>query len=198
MTLIIGLTGGIGSGKTTIAKLFNVLGIPIYYTDVEAKKLMHNSKIIRRRLITKFGDKVYQNNVLNRPFLANLVFTNKENLNYLESVVHPKVNQHFKRWLKKQNTPYILQENAILFENGSDKLCDYIITVTAPIKVRVKRVIKRDDITEIQVLERMNNQWSDEKKINKSDFVINNITLKESEKLVLKIHHKIIQLSNKL
>jgi len=198
MTLIIGLTGGIGSGKTTIAKLFNILGVPIYYTDVEAKKLMHNSKIIKRRLIAKFGDKVYQDNTLNRSFLANLVFTNKENLKYLESVVHPKVNQHFKRWLKKQNKPYILQENAILFENGSDKLCDYVLTVTAPIKVRINRVIKRDKITEKQVVERMNNQWSDEKKINKSDFVINNITLKESEKLVLEIHNKILQLSKKL
>ena len=198
MTLIIGLTGGIGSGKTTIAKLFNILGVPIYYTDVEAKKLMHNSKIIKRRLIAKFGDKVYQDNTLNRSFLANLVFTNKENLKYLESVVHPKVNQHFKRWLKKQNKPYILQENAILFENGSDKLCDYVLTVTAPIKVRINRVIKRDKVTEKQVVERMNNQWSDEKKINKSDFVINNITLKESEKLVLEIHNKILQLSKKL
>jgi len=190
--LVVGLTGGIGSGKSTVAKMFETLGVPTYYTDIEAKKLMHTSKIIKRKLIKRFGKEVYLDNELNKPFLANLIFTNKGNLTFVNSVVHPKVNQHFKRWVKKQekadDIQYVLQENAILFENGSDIYCDKIITVTAILELKIKRVIKRDHSTKKQVLERMNNQWSDDKKIGLSDYVINNGSLEDTKKQVIKLH----------
>ncbi|MCF6349579.1 MAG: dephospho-CoA kinase [Flavobacteriaceae bacterium] len=192
MTLIIGLTGGIGSGKTTVAKLFKKLAVPIYFMDLEAKKLMQNSKIIKRKLIVKFGQEVYLNNKLNRSFLANIVFSDTEKLKHLESIVHPKVKQHFKRWVKKQNTPYVLQENAILFENGNSAFCDFIITVTAPLELKIDRVIKRDAISKKEVIARMNNQWTDEVKIKKSNFIIKNVDLEITKKEVLKIHKKIL------
>jgi len=194
--LVIGLTGGIGSGKSTVAKLFEEFNIPVYYSDIEAKKLMINSKIIKRRLISYFGEEVYVNGQLNRPFLANLIFTNKTNLEYVNSVVHPKVNQHFKRWIKKQNKnnySFVLQENAILFENGSNDLFDKIIVVTAPIEVRIGRVMKRDKTSKAKVLERINNQWSDEKKIAKSDFVIENIDIDNTKKQVKNIYNLLIK-----
>jgi len=190
--LIIGLTGGIGSGKTTVAKIFATYNVPIYIADVEAKKLMLTSKIIKKRLIARFGDEVYINKQLNKPFLANLIFTNKAHLAYVNSVVHPKVNQHFMRWVKRQEKKkdchYVIQENAILFENGSNQFCDKIITVTAPLDLKIKRVIQRDNTTKKQVLERMNNQWSDAEKIKKSDFVINNVDIIDTKKQVAKIH----------
>ncbi len=188
---VIGLTGGIGSGKSTIAKMFIDLGIPVYFSDLEAKKLMQKSKIIKRKLIQKFGKEVYKNNTLNKPFLANIIFNDKEALQYVSSVVHPKVNQHFKRWIKKQQAPYIIQENAILFENGTADFFDYIIVVTAPKKTRIERVMKRDKVSENQVLERMNNQWKESEKIKKSDFIIENIDLKKAQKKVLQIHKKL-------
>jgi dephospho-CoA kinase len=198
--LIVGLTGGIGSGKTTVAKIFEALGIAVYYTDIEAKKLMHTSKIIRRKLITRFGEEVYKDNMLNKPFLANLIFTNKANLAFVNSVVHPKVNQHFKRWVKKQeklgDTKYVMQENAILFENRSAVFCDKIITVTAPLPLKIERVVKRDNTSKKQVIERMDNQWSDEDKIKKSDFVIHNINLSSTESQVNVIHKQLLSLSN--
>ena len=190
--LVIGLTGGIGSGKSTVAKMFEALGIPVYYADDEAKALMHRSKIIKRKLIRKFGEEVYQNKQLNRAYLASKIFKDKEALAYVSSVVHPKVAQHFKRWIKKQNAPYVLQENAILFENGSYKNFDKIITVTAPLETKIKRVIKRDNTNREQVLSRINNQLSDSEKINKSDFVITNTNLKETQEQVEDIHHKIL------
>ena len=190
---IVGLTGGIGSGKSTIAKMFIELGIPVYFADNEAKKLMQRSKVIKRKLIQKFGNEIYTNNKLNKSFLANLIFKDKKALKFVSYIVHPKVNQHFKKWIKKQKAPYVIQENAIIFENGSVNSFDYIITVTAPKDVKISRVIKRDKVTEKQVLERMNNQWSDDIKIKKSHFVINNINLDKSKKKVFQINNKILE-----
>lgn len=133
---IVGLTGGIGSGKTTVAKQFQALGIPVYIADDEAKKLMNRSKIIKRKLKALFGDEAYKDNTLNRPFLADKIFNNAENLEKMNAVVHPKVASHFKNWVKKQIAPYVLKESAILFENGAYKDCDLIITVTAPLELR--------------------------------------------------------------
>ncbi len=197
MTLIVGLTGGIGSGKSTVAKLFEQLDIAVYYTDNEAKKLMLNSKYIRKKLIEKFGEKVYHNQQLNKTFLANLIFTKKENLDFVNSIVHPKVNQHFKKWVKKKEkvATYVIQENAILFENGSDKYCDYIIAVIAPEEERINRVVKRDRTTRQKVKERIDNQWSDEIKAQKSNFIIHNIELKKTKAAVLKIYKNLIKLA---
>jgi dephospho-CoA kinase len=190
--LTVGLTGGIGSGKTTVAKMFEDLGIPVYYADDEAKKLMYKSKYIKRKLTEKFGNKVYENEQLNRPYLANIIFNDKNALKYVSKIVHPRVAQHFKRWLKKQNTPYAIQENAILFENDTAKNFDKIILVTAPIDTKIDRVIKRDNTSKEQVLSRMNNQLSDNDKISKSDFTINNTDKIKTQDQVKKIHQQIL------
>lgn len=191
---IVGLTGGIGSGKTTVAKQFQALGIPVYIADDEAKKLMNRSKIIKRKLIALFGDEAYKDNTLNRPFLADKIFNNAENLKKMNAVVHPKVASHFKNWLKKQIAPYVLKESAILFENGAYKDCDLIITVTAPLELRKKRLLKRDNTTLEKIQAIINNQWSDESKISKSHFVITNKDLEETKQQVQLTHNKIVNL----
>ncbi|MCX7552182.1 dephospho-CoA kinase [Xanthomarina sp. F2636L] len=191
---IIGLTGGIGSGKTTVAKQFNALGIPIYIADDEAKKLMNHSKIIRRKLVALFGEDAYKNNSLNRPFLANKIFNNSVNLEKMNAIVHPKVASHFKKWVNKQAAPYVLKESAILFENGAYKQCDFIITVTAPIELRKARLLQRDDTTLEKIQAIINNQWSDEAKIEKSDFVIINKELEQTKQQVQLTHNKIVNL----
>lgn len=189
---VIGLTGGIGSGKSTVAKMFEALGVPVYYADQEAKKLMHTSPAIKNKLIESFGKEAYISNELNREFLANLVFNNKEKLAQLNAIVHPEVHKHFKDWVKKQTSKYVIQENAILFENNKQGAFDAIITVTAPLDVKINRVMARDTTTKENVLARMKNQWKDEDKISHSDYVIHNIDLEQSKLQVNQIHAKIL------
>ena len=193
MKTLVGLTGGIGSGKTTIANFFKELGVPIYIADTEAKALMNRSKVIKRKLIALFGDNAYQNGKLNRDFLSKKIFNNKDLLQKMNAIVHPKVASHFKRWVKKQDAPYVISEAAILFENGSYKKYDYIITVTAPEEVRLKRVMSRDNSSKEKVKSVMNNQWKDEEKIKLSDYVIQNINLEEAKAQVLQIHQNLLQ-----
>lgn len=193
MKTLVGLTGGIGSGKTTIANFFKELGVPIYIADTEAKALMNRSKVIKRKLIALFGDNAYQNGKLNRDFLSKQIFNNKDLLQKMNAIVHPKVASHFKRWVKKQEAPYVISEAAILFENGSYKKYDYIITVTAPEEVRLKRVMSRDNSSKEKVKSVMNNQWKDEEKIKLSDYVIQNINLEEAKAQVLQIHQNLLQ-----
>ncbi len=191
--MIVGLTGGIGSGKTTVAKLFLELGVPIYIADIEAKKLMNTSKIIRKKLIALFGEEAYLNNTLNRPFLADKIFKNKVLLKKMNAIVHPKVASHFKKWVMKQDYPYVIKEVAILFENDSYKSCDAVITVTAPIEVRIDRVIARDNTSEGKVKSIINNQWNDEEKIKLSQFVITNTDLIKTKMQVAEIHEKLLK-----
>lgn len=197
MTKLVGLTGGIGSGKTTVAKYFEELGVPVYIADLEAKALMNRSKVIRRKLIALFGNEAYVENTLNRPFIAQQIFNDKDLLNDINAIVHPKVASHFKRWVNKQDSPYVISEAAILFENGSYKKYDYIITVTAPEHIRLQRVIKRDNSNKQKVEAIMANQWSDQEKIKRSDFVIENIDLEQTKIQVRKIHKKILKLTSK-
>ncbi len=191
--MIVGLTGGIGSGKTTVAKEFEKLGIPIYIADLEAKALMNRSKVIRRKLITLFGEDAYKNDSLNRPFIASKIFNDKELLHKMNNIVHPKVASHFKRWIKKQDAPYIIKEVAILFENDSYKQCDFIVTVTTDIEARIARVIKRDNSSREKVMAIIKNQLPEELKIKKSDFVIYNTDLEEIAKSVKSTHLKILK-----
>jgi dephospho-CoA kinase len=182
MTKIIGLTGGIGSGKSTIAGYFKELGVPVYIADEEAKKLMDDPEIIQK-VQSVFDENVLENNALNRKKIADLVFSAPEKLKELNAIIHPAVRQHFKNWLKlHQNEPFIIKEAAILFESGSYKDCDKIILVTAPEETRIQRVMSRDKVTKEQVLERIKNQWNDVKKIELSDFVIQNTDFKESKR----------------
>lgn len=189
--MVIGITGGIGSGKSTVVRMFSEFkNTAIYIADDEAKKLMHSSPIIKNKLISEFGKEVYIKNQLNRPFLASIVFKNKIKLKILNSIVHPIVNNHFQEFIlinaKKQ---YIIYENAILFENGSNIFCDKIITVTAPENIRIKRVLERDKTTENTVRNRIKNQWSETKKTLQSNYKIENLTLTNTKKEILRIHN---------
>ena len=185
--LKIGLTGGMGSGKTTVANYFEEMGVPVYIADDGAKRVMQLKEIIEE-VKTAFGQSIFDGDVLNRAKLAQIVFNDKEELAKLNSIVHPAVKRDFESWmLKYKNYDYVIYEAAILFESGRYKDCDVIITVTAPEEVRIERVIKRDKTTKEQVLSRMKMQWNDEKRISKSNFVINNNNLKVAKEEVVKI-----------
>ncbi|WP_367753349.1 dephospho-CoA kinase [Flavobacterium sp. WC2430] len=177
MAKIIGLTGGIGSGKTTIAKLFIKRGIPVYIADDEAKKVMQSSKIVHA-IKKEFGDTIFEGTTLNREKLAEIVFNDSDKLKVLNSIVHPAVKEDFKAWLLKNDAfPFVMYESAILFESGNYKDFDIIITVTAPIELRIERVLQRDNTTRDLVLKRINSQWTDAQRISKSDYIIENINL---------------------
>jgi dephospho-CoA kinase len=184
MTKIIGLTGGIGSGKSMVANYMKSLGIPVYIADEEAKKIMDTQEVVNL-VQSAFGNTVIKNNKINREQLANLVFNNPEQLQKLNAIIHPIVKQNFDNWVKKQlSVPFVVKEAAILFESGGDKYCDSIITVTAPLETRLERVIQRDKTNRKSVLDRMKNQWPDEKKIENSDYVIHNITMEDTKNQV--------------
>ena len=190
---IVGLTGGIGSGKTTVAKEFKKIGVPVYIADEEAKRLMNRSKVIKRKLIDLFGENAYIDDKLNRPFIADIIFNDTMYLQKMNAIVHPKVARHFEKWTLNQNAPYVIKEVAILFENGGHTQCDYIITVIAPIEVRIQRLLKRDDTTKDKIKAIMKNQWSDKEKVKLSDFVIENIELQNTIIQVNEVHDKILQ-----
>ncbi len=172
--LVVGLTGGIGSGKTTIANQLSLQGIPVYNSDERAKWLMQNSTEIKNALKKEFGKEVYNSQGLNREYLAKIVFNNKDKLNILNSIVHPVVAKDFDDWVNNQNAEIVVKEAAILFESGSYKTCDVNVAVSADLEERIKRVQKRDGVTREQVLSRINNQWSDLQRNEKADFVIEN------------------------
>ncbi len=195
--IIVGLTGGIGSGKTTILKYFEAFGIPVYIADTEAKALMNRSKVIKRKLIDLFGKSAYEDGKLNRPYLASKIFNDQMLLSKMNSIVHPKVASHFKRWLKKQEAPYIIKEVAIIFENNLESNYNYIITVVADEDLRIERVMKRDDASKDKILSIISNQLPDAEKIKKSDFVITNNDLSSAMTQVNEIHQQILQLINK-
>lgn len=187
MTKIIGLTGGIGSGKTTIANYFNELGVPVYIADDAGKKVMQFENV-KEQIKTTFGEVLFENEVLNRAKLAEIVFNNADKLAALNAIVHPAIKKDFELWLQENKQHhYVIYEAAILFESGRYKECDFIITVTAPEEVRIERVLKRDNTTREQVLSRMKMQWNDEKRISLSNFVINNSNLKIAKEEVVKI-----------
>jgi len=190
---IVGLTGGIGSGKTTVAAMFANLGVPIYIADDEAKRLIKSSKVIKRKLLKLFGEEAYINGSLNKPFIANAIFNNKVLLEKMNAIIHPKVASHFNKWMRKQTAPYVIKEAAILFENNTYKSFDFIITVTAPKEIKIERLLKRDDTSLKKIDDIMKNQWTDEEKIKYSDFVIVNKSIENTEIQVAKIHAKIIE-----
>jgi len=190
--MIVGLTGGIGSGKTTIAKMFQELGVSIYIADIEAKKLMHTSNEIREELVAAFGEETYVDGALNRAYLSNIVFNQPEELQKINAIVHPRVGQHFIDWhAARSEEKYIIKEVAILFENGSYKHCDKVITVVAPLETRFERLLKRDQTTREDIQSRMNNQWNDADRIALSDYVIHNEDLEKAKAQVMEIHQEI-------
>ncbi|WP_281322292.1 dephospho-CoA kinase [Flavobacterium aestivum] len=187
MAKIIGLTGGIGSGKTTVAQLFLASGIPVYITDQEARNLMQ-SEMILDQIKDVFGTTVFEKGVLIKEKLSEIVFNDANKLAQLNGIVHPAVKMHFKQWLlEHQKDQFVIYESAILFESGSYKECDFIINVVAPLEIRIQRVIERDKTTREKVLERIKNQWNDEQKSSKSDFIIENTGIEAVKLEIVKI-----------
>ncbi len=170
----VGITGGIGSGKSVICKTFNLLGIPVYYSDQRAKQLLNTSKEIRKSLTELFGNDLYSDNSIDKVKLANIIFNDKANLEKVNSIVHPVVMKDFYSWCNKQKGNIVINESAIIFEAGLKMHFNYIITITAPEEIRIRRVIKRDKTKKEDVISRIKNQYPDIKKIKESDFVITN------------------------
>ncbi len=191
----VGLTGGIGSGKSTVASFFRELGAPVYDSDRRAKDLMNGDTDLREAITTLLGAEAYKDGSLNRQWIAGRVFSDPELLSSLNALVHPAVREDFNLWSAAQKAPYVLQEAAILMENGGNKHLDRTILVTAPESVRIARVVERDDVQAADVRERMENQWKDSDKIPLADFVIENTNLENTRRQVEDIHRELLQLS---
>lgn len=194
--LKLGITGGIGSGKTSVCRVFRVLGIPFFSADPVAREIMNNDKTIIRHINSIAGRDLYANGSLDRMALANLIFNNNSLLEKVNSLVHPVVFDHFRKWEIEQNAPYIIFEAAILFESGASKLVDRIATVAAPAEERVERVIQRNNLTREQVMERMRNQLDDDSRIRMSDYVIYNAENDMIIPAILKIHEDLLKYIN--
>jgi dephospho-CoA kinase len=197
MCLRIGITGGIGSGKSTVAKVFEVLGIPVYYADEAAKRIMNEDEPLKQLIIQHFGEAAYKNNLLDRQYLASQVFDNKEKLELLNSLVHPATIRDGEAWMHKQTAPYAIKEAALIFESGTQDQLDYIIGVSAPAPLRILRAMKRDGSSRDQVLARMSKQIQEVIKIRLCDFVIYNDEQQAVIPQVTGLHQKLIGLSGK-
>ena len=197
--LKVGITGGMGSGKTTVCKIFETLGIPIYYADDQAKYLMTHNNKLKQKIIDIFGTKAYRNDQnLNRKYIADIAFKNPKKLKKLNEAVHPAVLEDSENWQKaQQDAPYTLKEAALLFESGSYLKLDKMITVVSPLELRIQRILERDKTTKEAILARIEKQLSDEEKVAKSDFIIFNDLKNSLVKQVLKIHDQLIRQSKK-
>jgi dephospho-CoA kinase len=187
-----GLTGGIGSGKTTVARVFEILGIPVYNADKEAKQLMHTDQEVVYNLRQAFGNEIFNATGLDRKRISKIVFNNPDKLRTLNSIVHPAVIRHFYVWAEQQKAPYVLKEAALLFEAGTYTDCGAVITVTAPVDLRIRRVMARDQVTADEVMSRIRNQWPEDEKIRRSNYVIQNDDKTLISPQVLHIHNKLL------
>jgi dephospho-CoA kinase len=196
VTLKIGLTGGIGSGKTTVAKIFELLGVPVYYADDAAKRLMIEDEDLRSAIRKQFGEDSYKNNELDRAHLATKVFSDPFQLEILNSIVHPATIRDATRWMNEQQAPYTIKEAALIFESGSGEHLDYIIGVSSPVQLRIKRSMERDNISSEEVIKRMNNQIDEEMKMKLCDFVIQNDEQELLIPQVIDLHQKLLDLTH--
>lgn len=181
---VIGVTGGIGCGKSTVVELFKNYGIPTYTADDQAKILMNSDPELKNKVIDLLGEEAYNGNQLNRSFVASKVFSDEKLLQQLNAIVHPAVHRHFTQWATEQKSKSVVYEAAILIEQGRQDFCDLVILVTAPKEERIRRVMRRDDLTKEQVLARMNRQLTDDEKKNFANFVIKNINLKKTKEII--------------
>ena len=195
---IVGLTGGIGAGKSLVARLFALLGVPVYDADSSAKKLMVENPSLRESIIAHFGADSYVDDRLNRSYLAERVFKNPQQLEVLNRLVHPAAIEDAKKWLAQQKAPYAIKETALLFESGSAEGLDYVIGVTAPETLRIKRVMERDGLTAIQVKERMRRQLEETLKIKLCDFILYNDEQQLLIPQVVQLHEQLLAMSLKV
>jgi dephospho-CoA kinase len=196
--LKIGLTGGIGSGKTTVAQIFEVLAIPVYYADQAAKELMNHDPDLKKEITSAFGKEVYKEGMLDRAFLGEIVFTDSEKLARLNSIVHPATLKDASSWMQNQKTPYAIKEAALIFEAGLENFFDFIIGVSAPQNLRLERVMNRDPISSENILQRMEHQMDESEKIKRCDFIIVNDGNQPLIPQVLKIHQILLSKINDL
>lgn len=189
--LKIGLTGGIGSGKTTVARIFESLGIPVYYADDAAKRVMDEDPELRAALIRHFGEQTFENGVLNRSYLSGMVFKDPAKLELLNSLVHPATIADAARWMEQQKTPYAIKEAALIFESGAQEHLDQVIGVTAPTAIRIQRTMQRDGSSREAVQARMQRQLSDSIKMKLCDHVIYNDEQQPLLPQVLALHEKL-------
>jgi dephospho-CoA kinase len=192
----LGITGGIGSGKTSVCKVFNVLGIPVFSSDREARKIMESDTDIVMRINNIAGKELYVNGTLNTRELAFLIFNDDILLKKVNSLVHPVVFDHFLKWVEEQTAPYVIMEAAILFESGASKLVERVATIVAPLEERLARVIKRNEISRKQVIDRIRNQMSDQERIELSDYVIHNAENDMIIPSILQIHEELLAFIN--
>ena len=194
--LKVGITGNIGSGKTTVCKIFNLLGVPVFYADAAAKEVMITDIDLIKDIKIEFGDDSYfADSTLNRKHIAELVFNDPEKLNKLNSLVHPAVFRSFDKWVAEQTSPYVIKEAAILFESGSYKLCDKSLVVTAPLELRLQRTIARDGITPDEARARDNRQMNEEEKKKLADFIVINDDTQMVIPQVLALHQQLLALA---
>jgi dephospho-CoA kinase len=191
--LKIGLTGGIGSGKSTVAKVFEVLCIPVYYADDAAKRLMNEDAALQLKIQEQFGEAAYTNGLLNRKYIADIVFTSPEKLELLNTIVHPATLQDAEKWMQQQTTPYAIKEAALIFESGAQEHLDYVIGVYAPTPLRIQRTMQRDAVTREEVMDRMDKQVDETIKMRLCDFVVTNSEQELLIPQVVALHKKLLE-----
>ena len=194
--LKVGVTGNIGSGKTTVCELFKAYGIPVYNADSEAKKIMSSSETIIADIKKHFGEEAYINNQFNSAYIANIVFSDFHQLHILNAITHPAIIEHAMQWMNQQTTPYAIKEAALIFESGSAEGLDVVIGVEAPNNLRIKRIMKRDSLDREEVLKRMDKQIDQEMKMNLCDYVIKNDEKSSLIEQVEALHKKLVALAN--
>lgn len=190
--LKVGLTGGLGSGKSTVAKIFETIGIPVYYADDAAKRVMTEDPRVRKSIIEYFGEESYRNNMLNRTYLAAVVFPDPKKIALLNSIVHPATIADAETWMQRQSSPYAIKEAALIFESNAYQQLDYVIGVSAPYELRLKRAMERDDLSKEAVDERMSRQMDENEKMKRCDFVLLNDEQELLIPQVLKLHETLL------
>lgn len=191
----VGLTGGIGSGKSTAARIFGVLGIPVYYADIEAKKLMNENPELKAEIKKIFGDNAYSNESIDRKYISSIAFSDPSKLALLNAAVHPVVRKEAEYWMNSQTTLYAIHEAALIFEAKVNERLDYVIGVSSPEELRIQRAMERDGVTREEVLKRMTGQLDESLKMGKCDFVLMNDEKELLIPQVLELHQKLIDLS---
>ena len=193
--LKVGLTGGIGSGKTTVAKIFELLGVPVYYADDAAKRIMNEDKELKAAIQKQFGEESYRDGELDRSYLASKVFNDSFQLEILNSLVHPATIRDASDWMNQQTSPYTIQEAALIFESEAAEGLDYVIGVYAPTQLRIKRTMERNNVSHDEVVKRINNQLDEEIKMKLCDFIVQNDEQQLLIPQVVALHQQLLDLA---